>query len=112
MGNFPFPVISCYSVSNQTFSLLPQDLSEIAHLNLGFNQMETLPALGLVARTNLKSLSLKNNNLESLAGLEDYSSLEVLDVATNCIFDRMELRMLGYLHSIKAVSIMLIGLFL
>ena len=67
--------------------------------------METLPALGLVARTNLKSLSLKNNNLESLAGLEDYSSLEVLDVATNCIFDRMELRMLGYLHSIKAVSI-------
>ena len=79
-------------------------MSEIAHLNLSFNKLETMPALGLVARTNLKSLSLKNNNLESLVGLEDFSSLEVLDVATNCIFDKMELRMLGYLHNIKAVS--------
>ncbi|XP_072040139.1 serine/threonine-protein kinase 11-interacting protein-like isoform X2 [Amphiura filiformis] len=80
-----------------------EDLSEIVHLNLSFNRMETMPALGLVARTNLKSLSLKHNNLESLAGLEDFSTLEVLDVATNCIFDKMELRMLGYLHNIKAV---------
>ncbi len=80
-------------------------MSEIAHLNLSFNKLETMPALGLVARTNLKSLSLKNNNLESLVGLEDFSSLEVLDVATNCIFDKMELRMLGYLHNIKAESI-------
>ncbi|XP_038045293.1 serine/threonine-protein kinase 11-interacting protein-like isoform X2 [Patiria miniata] len=81
-------------------------LSELAHLNLGYNHLERVPTLGLVARTNLQTLVLRNNSLDNLSGLEDYSSLLELDLCNNCLYDGAELRTLGYLHNLREVNLL------
>ncbi|XP_022087050.1 serine/threonine-protein kinase 11-interacting protein-like isoform X2 [Acanthaster planci] len=83
-----------------------ESLSELAHLNLGYNHLERVPALGLVARTNLQTLVLRNNSLDNLSGLEDYSSLLELDLGNNCLYEGNELRTLGYLHNLREVNLL------
>ena len=72
-------------------------------MNLGYNHLEHIPSLGLVTRTNLQTLVLRNNSLDNLSGLEDYSSLLELDLGNNCLYEGLELRTLGYLHNLREV---------
>ena len=55
-----------------------QYLSEIQHLNLGYNQMECIPVPpaqgGATVFQNMTTLILKNNNLQNLQGLFDKAS--------------------------------------
>ncbi|XP_071788592.1 serine/threonine-protein kinase 11-interacting protein-like isoform X2 [Asterias amurensis] len=81
-------------------------LSELAHLNLGYNRLERVPSLGLVARTNLQTLVIRNNSLDNLGGLEDYSSLLEIDLGNNCLYEGAELRTLGYLHNLREVNLL------
>jgi len=50
-----------------------QYLSEIQHLNLGYNQIECIPVPpaqdGVTTFQNMTTLILKNNNLQNLKGL-------------------------------------------
>lgn len=52
-----------------------QYLSEIQHLNLGYNQIECIPVPpaqgGVTTFQNMTTLILKNNNLQNLKGLFD-----------------------------------------
>lgn len=45
-----------------------QPLSELEHLNLGYNCLQRAPTLGLSARARLATLILRNNELETING--------------------------------------------
>ena len=60
-------------------------LLTLHHLTLNFNHLQKIPSLAPSARSSLKVLHLRQNQLESLRGLEELTSLEELDVAYNCI---------------------------
>lgn len=55
-----------------SFVFLLQYLSDIQHLNLGFNQLECIPVPPAEDRIlifkNMTTLLLKNNNLQNLKG--------------------------------------------
>lgn len=48
-----------------------QPLSELEHLNLGYNCLQRAPTLGLSARAKLLTLNLRNNELETINGKVD-----------------------------------------
>lgn len=56
-----------------SYFLIPfsQPLSELQHLNLGYNCLQVAPTLGLSARAKLLSLVLRNNELETINGKVD-----------------------------------------
>lgn len=45
-----------------------QPLSELEHLNLGYNCLQRAPTLNLSARAKLVTLNLRNNELETING--------------------------------------------
>lgn len=49
-----------------------QPLSELEHLNLGYNCLQRAPTLGLSARAKLLTLNLRNNELETINGKVDW----------------------------------------
>ncbi|XP_028663403.1 serine/threonine-protein kinase 11-interacting protein isoform X1 [Erpetoichthys calabaricus] len=83
--------------------LLP--LSELEHLNLGYNFLQTIPVLSLSCRTKLVSLILRNNELESINGVEHLSSLRHLDLSYNILIDHSKLAPLSQLHSLNTLSL-------
>lgn len=48
-----------------------QPLSELEHLNLGYNCLQRAPTLGLSTRAKLLTLNLRNNELETINGKVD-----------------------------------------
>ncbi|XP_022800484.1 serine/threonine-protein kinase 11-interacting protein-like [Stylophora pistillata] len=84
-------------------------LSDIQHLNLGFNQLECIPVPPAQGRTlifkNMTTLLLKNNNLQNLKGLQAFSKLRVLDVSFNCIAALSELAPLAFLHDLISLNL-------
>lgn len=86
-----------------------QYLSDIQHLNLGFNQLECIPVPPAEDRIlifkNMTTLLLKNNNLQNLKGLQAFSKLRVLDVSFNCIVALSELTPLAYLHDLISLNL-------
>lgn len=48
-----------------------QALTELEHLNLGYNCLQRAPTLGLSARAKLVTLILRNNELETINGKND-----------------------------------------
>ena len=73
-----------YLDDNAIIHSLPTLLT-LHHLTLNFNHLQKIPSLAPSARSSLKVLHLRQNQLESLRGLEELTSLEELDVAYNCI---------------------------
>lgn len=49
-------------------AIASQPLSELEHLNLGYNRLQRAPTLGLSARAKLVTLNLRNNELETING--------------------------------------------
>lgn len=85
-----------------------QYLSEVQHLNLGFNQMESIPMLppqAGVIKFQMTTLILKNNNLQNLKGIGVFSNLRLLDVSFNCIASLSELTPLAHLHNLISLNL-------
>jgi hypothetical protein len=64
-----------------------QDLTDLEHLNLGFNRIACMRGIGpaLAGGAALRWLVLKRNSLRSTAGLEALLSLEGLDLSGNLL---------------------------
>ncbi|XP_054480058.1 serine/threonine-protein kinase 11-interacting protein isoform X3 [Anoplopoma fimbria] len=80
-------------------------LSELEHLNLGYNCLQRAPTLGLSARAKLFSLILRNNELETINGVEQLSSLQHLDLAYNLLLEHSQLAPLSLLHCLHTLNL-------
>ncbi|XP_068575404.1 serine/threonine-protein kinase 11-interacting protein isoform X3 [Cebidichthys violaceus] len=82
-----------------------QPLSELEHLNLGYNCLQRAPTLSLSARAKLLSLILRNNELETINGVEQLSSLQHLDLAYNLLLEHSQLAPLSLLHCLNMLNL-------
>ncbi|XP_044043779.1 serine/threonine-protein kinase 11-interacting protein isoform X2 [Siniperca chuatsi] len=80
-------------------------LTELEHLNLGYNCLQRAPTLGLSARAKLLTLNLRNNELETINGVEQLSSLEHLDLAYNLLLEHSQLAPLSLLHCLNTLNL-------
>ncbi|XP_053709407.1 serine/threonine-protein kinase 11-interacting protein isoform X1 [Synchiropus splendidus] len=78
-------------------------LSELEHLNLGYNRLQRAPSLGLGARAKLVTLILRNNELDTINGVEQLSSLQHLDLAYNLLMEHSQLAPLSLLHCLNTL---------
>ncbi|XP_017282417.1 serine/threonine-protein kinase 11-interacting protein isoform X3 [Kryptolebias marmoratus] len=80
-------------------------LSELEHLNLGYNCLQRAPTLGPSARAKLHTLVLRNNELETINGVEQLSSLQHLDLAYNLLLEHSQLAPLSLLHRLSTLNL-------
>ncbi|XP_059183624.1 LOW QUALITY PROTEIN: serine/threonine-protein kinase 11-interacting protein [Centropristis striata] len=80
-------------------------LSELEHLNLGYNCLQRAPTLGQRARAKLLTLVLRNNELETINGVEQLSLLQHLDLAYNLLLEHSQLAPLSMLHCLNTLSL-------
>uniref|UniRef100_A0A669CBJ8 Serine/threonine-protein kinase 11-interacting protein n=1 Tax=Oreochromis niloticus TaxID=8128 RepID=A0A669CBJ8_ORENI len=80
-------------------------LTELEHLNLGYNCLQRAPTLGLSARAKLVTLILRNNELETINGVEQLSSLQHLDLAYNILLEHSQLAPLSLLHCLNTLNL-------
>ncbi|XP_039997864.1 serine/threonine-protein kinase 11-interacting protein isoform X2 [Xiphias gladius] len=80
-------------------------LGELEHLNLGYNCLQRAPTLGLSARAKLLTLILRNNELETINGVEQLSSLQHLDLAYNLLLEHSQLAPLSLLHCLSTLNL-------
>ncbi|XP_061744947.1 serine/threonine-protein kinase 11-interacting protein [Nerophis ophidion] len=80
-------------------------LSELEHLNLGYNCLQRAPTLSLSARVKLITLILRNNELETINGVEQLASLQHLDLAYNLLLEHSQLAPLSLLHCLKTLNL-------
>uniref|UniRef100_A0A673GPE5 LKB1 serine/threonine kinase interacting protein 1 N-terminal domain-containing protein n=1 Tax=Sinocyclocheilus rhinocerous TaxID=307959 RepID=A0A673GPE5_9TELE len=78
-------------------------LTELEHLNLAYNNLQRAPVLGLSAQAKLTTLILRNNELETISGVEQLSSLQSLDLAYNLLMEHSQLAPLSLLHNLNTV---------
>ncbi|KAJ8416709.1 hypothetical protein AAFF_G00325870 [Aldrovandia affinis] len=83
--------------------LLP--LSDLQHLNLGYNFLQRVPLLGMSCRATLVKLVLRNNELETINGVEQLCSLQHLDLAYNLLMEHSQLVPLSLLHNLKMLNL-------
>ncbi|KAK7893082.1 hypothetical protein WMY93_022234 [Mugilogobius chulae] len=80
-------------------------LSELEHLNLGYNCLQRAPSLSLSARAKLLTLILRNNELETVNGVEQLSALQHLDLAYNLLLEHSQLAPLSQLHCLQTTHV-------
>ncbi|XP_072235448.1 serine/threonine-protein kinase 11-interacting protein [Leuresthes tenuis] len=80
-------------------------LCELEHLNLGYNCLQRAPTLGQSARAKLLTLILRNNELETINGVEQLSSLQHLDLAYNLLLEHSQLAPLSMLHCLNTLNL-------
>ncbi|XP_029927508.1 serine/threonine-protein kinase 11-interacting protein isoform X2 [Myripristis murdjan] len=80
-------------------------LTELEHLNLGYNCLQRAPTLGLSGRAKLLTLILRNNELETINGVEQLSSLQHLDLAYNLLLEHSQLAPLSLLHCLNTLNL-------
>ncbi|KAG1960310.1 serine/threonine-protein kinase 11-interacting protein [Pimephales promelas] len=80
-------------------------LTELEHLNLSYNNLQRAPALGLSAQAKLTTLILRNNELETINGVEQLSSLQCLDLAYNLLMEHSQLAPLSLLHNLNTLTL-------
>uniref|UniRef100_A0A8C1BSR1 LKB1 serine/threonine kinase interacting protein 1 N-terminal domain-containing protein n=1 Tax=Cyprinus carpio carpio TaxID=630221 RepID=A0A8C1BSR1_CYPCA len=78
-------------------------LTELEHLNLAYNNLQKAPVLGLSAQAKLTTLILRNNELETISGVEQLSSLQSLDLVYNLLMEHSQLAPLSLLHNLNTV---------
>ncbi|XP_036401115.1 serine/threonine-protein kinase 11-interacting protein [Megalops cyprinoides] len=83
--------------------LLP--LSDLQHLNLGYNFLQRVPLLGMSCRAKLVKLVLRNNELETINGVEHLCSLQHLDLAYNLLMEHSQLSPLLLLHNLNTLTL-------
>ncbi|XP_046886845.1 serine/threonine-protein kinase 11-interacting protein [Hypomesus transpacificus] len=80
-------------------------LSELEHLNLGYNCLQRTPVLGFTSRAKLLTLILRNNELETINGVEQLCSLQHLDLAYNLLMEHSQLAPLSLLHCLNTLTL-------
>ncbi|KAM6945407.1 serine/threonine-protein kinase 11-interacting protein [Aplochiton taeniatus] len=119
--NFSYNTISCLDHSLSLLNVLKsldlshnliQDcgdflmsLSELQHCNLGYNRLQKVPSLSLSSRTKLLSLVLRNNQLDTINGLEQLCSLQHLDLSLNLLLEHSQLAPLVLLHELHTLNL-------
>ncbi|NWI10330.1 S11IP protein, partial [Crypturellus soui] len=76
-------------------------LTELEYLNLAYNFLSKVPNLGIFSRSKLVTLILRNNELDSINGVEQLVNLQHLDVAYNLLLEHVHLAPLSALHCLK-----------
>ncbi|NXP43521.1 S11IP protein, partial [Heliornis fulica] len=80
-------------------------LTELEYLNLAYNFLPKVPNLGIFSRSKLVTLILRNNELDSINGVEHLVNLQHLDVAYNLLLEHAQLAPLSTLHCIKNLNL-------
>uniref|UniRef100_G1NFC8 Serine/threonine-protein kinase 11-interacting protein n=1 Tax=Meleagris gallopavo TaxID=9103 RepID=G1NFC8_MELGA len=80
-------------------------LSELEYLNLAYNFLSKVPNLGIFSRSKLVTLILRNNELDSINGVEQLVNLQHLDVAYNLLLEHAQLAPLSTLHYLKKLHL-------
>ncbi|CAL8307355.1 unnamed protein product [Merluccius merluccius] len=80
-------------------------LSELEYLNLGYNSLQRAPSLAPSARAKLRTLILRNNELETINGVEQLSSLQHVDLAYNLLLEHSQLAPLALLHCLHTLTL-------
>ncbi|XP_069473055.1 serine/threonine-protein kinase 11-interacting protein isoform X2 [Ambystoma mexicanum] len=83
--------------------LLP--LSDLIYLNLSYNFLLKVPLLSLGSRTQLVSLILRSNDLDSINGVEQLANLQHLDLAFNLLLEHTQLTPLSQLHQLRKLHL-------
>ncbi|XP_074404720.1 serine/threonine-protein kinase 11-interacting protein [Zonotrichia albicollis] len=76
-------------------------LTELEYLNLAYNFLSKVPTLGIFSRSKLVTLVLRNNELDSINGVEQLVNLQHLDVAYNLLLEHAQLAPLSTLHCLR-----------
>uniref|UniRef100_H2UCG1 Serine/threonine-protein kinase 11-interacting protein n=1 Tax=Takifugu rubripes TaxID=31033 RepID=H2UCG1_TAKRU len=80
-------------------------LSELQTLILSYNRLQRAPELSLSTRAKLVTLNLRNNELETINGVEQLSSLQHLDLAYNLLLEHSQLAPLSLLHCLNTLNL-------
>ncbi|CAG5934179.1 unnamed protein product [Menidia menidia] len=103
--NFSYNSIVCL---DQSLSLL----NVLKSLDLSHNKIQECaeflkraPTLGPGARATLLTLVLRNNELETINGVEQLSSLQHLDLAYNLLLEHSQLAPLSMLHCLTTLNL-------
>ncbi|XP_062853710.1 serine/threonine-protein kinase 11-interacting protein [Trichomycterus rosablanca] len=119
--NFSYNSISCLDESLSLLNVLRsldlshnnikdcaeflKPLSELEHLNLSYNNLQRAPVLSFNARARLTTLVLRNNELETINGVEYLSSLQHFDLAYNLLMAHSQLAPLSFLHNLHTLTL-------
>lgn len=82
-----------------------QVLKRLNFVNLSYNQLEALPVFNSLSCRFMSKLYIRNNNLESLDGLECLFNLEEFDVGYNLLSEYSVLSPLDKLKSLKLLNL-------
>ncbi|NWH80844.1 S11IP protein, partial [Piaya cayana] len=80
-------------------------LTELEYLNLAYNFLSKVPNIGIFSRSKLVTLILRNNELDSINGVEQLVNLQHLDVAYNLLLEHVQLAPLSSLHCVKKLHL-------
>ncbi|KFV55495.1 Serine/threonine-protein kinase 11-interacting protein, partial [Tyto alba] len=80
-------------------------LTELEYVNLAYNFLSKVPNLGIFSRSKLVTLILRNNELDSINGVEQLVNLQHLDVAYNLLLEHAQLAPLSTLHYVKKLHL-------
>ncbi|NXI40079.1 S11IP protein, partial [Galbula dea] len=80
-------------------------LAELEYLNLAYNFLSKVPSLGIFCQSKLVTLILRNNELDSINGVEQLVNLQHLDVAYNLLLEHAQLAPLSTLHYVKKLHL-------
>ncbi|XP_061177845.1 serine/threonine-protein kinase 11-interacting protein-like isoform X2 [Saccostrea echinata] len=80
-------------------------LTELRRINLGYNMLDSVPTFSITVQSKLKTLVIRNNNLDNLSGVEMLVNLEELDASENCLVDHSCLGVFNKLHSLHVISL-------
>ncbi|NXY48743.1 S11IP protein, partial [Ceuthmochares aereus] len=80
-------------------------LTELEYLNLAYNFLSKVPNVGIFSRSKLVTLILRNNELDSINGVEQLVNLQHLDVAYNLLLEHAQLAPLSSLHYVKKLHL-------
>ncbi|NXN99133.1 S11IP protein, partial [Rhinopomastus cyanomelas] len=80
-------------------------LTELEYLSLAYNFLSKMPNLGIFSRSKLVTLILRNNELDSINGVEQLVNLQHLDVAYNLLLEHALLAPLSTLHYVKKLHL-------
>ncbi|XP_029460828.1 serine/threonine-protein kinase 11-interacting protein [Rhinatrema bivittatum] len=80
-------------------------LTELEYLNLSYNYLSSVPVLSPRSHTRLITLVLRNNELESINGVEQLVNLQHLDFSYNLLLEHACLAPLSLLLKLKTLHL-------
>ncbi|KAG5513889.1 hypothetical protein PMAC_000511 [Pneumocystis sp. 'macacae'] len=94
------------NISHNMFVEIPYSLSVLSSLkslNISYNRIESLHSLTVHPLLAIKTIDIRSNRLQSLAGVEKLISLERLDIRDNLLSDPMEITRLVNASNFKQI---------